>query len=255
MKKIFENSVSHKILFVVATTLCTIGLTGFVSVSTLADEAPTTEVNVTSINNIIEAQAQTIDSIKEVETSAGHETTEVTEDTSEDKNEYYKSLYGPKSTVTVNGHTYDLIPGAPYSVYEAMAAAEDQVTTETIEYTEPEYYSENVTEVETNTITATEQTTEAAYTSNDLYYNGVIYWNNHRWTWYSEKVLPGGGLNIPGRYTDSDGFVCDENGYICLAADPSYISPGTVIDTPFGRQGKLYDTGCAYGTVDVYVGY
>ena len=265
MKKIFENNVSRKILFVVVTIMFTIGLTGFVSVSTLADEVPTTEVNVTSVNNMIETQSHMIDNIKEVEISTGHETTEVTKDIYKDKNKNYKSLYGPKATVTVNGHTYDLIPGAPYSVYEAMAAAEDQVTTETIEYTEPEYYSENVTDVETTTITATESTTEsapeaestseAAYTSNDLYYNGVIYWNNHKWTWYSEKVLPGGGLNIPGRYTDSDGFVCDENGYICLAADHSYIAPGTVIDTPFGRPGKLYDTGCAYGTVDVYVGY
>ena len=171
MKKIFENNVSRKILFVVVTIMFTIGLTGFVSVSTLADEVPTTEVNVTSVNNMIETQAHMIDNIKEVEISTGHETTEVTKDIYKDKNENYKSLYGPKATVTVNGHTYDLIPGAPYSVYEAMAAAEDQVTTETIEYTEPEHYSENVTDVETITITTTEneaeQTSEAAYTSND----------------------------------------------------------------------------------------
>ena len=75
MKKIFENNVSRKILFVVVTIMFTIGLTGFISVSTLADEVPTTEVNVTSVNNMIETQAHMIDNIKKVETSTGHETT------------------------------------------------------------------------------------------------------------------------------------------------------------------------------------
>lgn len=83
---------------------------------------------------------------------------------------------------------------------------------------------------------------------------GVIWWGNWRWTWYSERVLPGGGLRIPGRYTDSLGYVRDEDGYICLASD--VLSEGTVIDTPFGSSGKVYDCGCGNDyTVDVYVGW
>ena len=196
-----------------------------------------------------------------------------TEDTVSAMANYYEALYGPKfdNKVHVNGYEFDYIPGAPYSVYESMADAIENKS-ETVEVLNETRYSENTVEIETSTIaTTTEEEmpiepespvedftaefTEAAYTPGELRYHGVLYWNDSKWTWYSEKVLPGGGLNIPGRYTDEDGFVCDENGYICLAADPSYIAPGTVIDTPFGRPGKLYDTGCAYGTVDVYVGW
>ena len=82
---------------------------------------------------------------------------------------------------------------------------------------------------------------------------GVIYWNGWRWTWYSERVLPGTGLHIPGRYTDEQGYVRDIDGYICLASDD--LSNGTVINTPFGHYGKVYDCGCGSGTVDVYVGW
>ena len=84
-------------------------------------------------------------------------------------------------------------------------------------------------------------------------FNGVIYWGGYRWTWYSEKVLPGGGLQIPGRYVDENGYVCDENGYICLAS--SELGWGTVVDTPFGKSGCVYDSGPSSGTLDVYVSW
>jgi hypothetical protein len=82
---------------------------------------------------------------------------------------------------------------------------------------------------------------------------GVINWDGWRWTWYSESILPGGGLDIPGRYTDSEGWVRDGNGYICLAS--STLPFGTIIDTPFGSNGKIYDAGCAAGTIDVYTNW
>lgn len=91
------------------------------------------------------------------------------------------------------------------------------------------------------------------YSASDLQFSGVIYWGGWRWTWYSQNVLPGGGLAIPGRHVDENGYVCDENDYICLAA--TSLSKGTVVDTPFGKQGKVYDSGCAYGTLDVYVSW
>ena len=77
---------------------------------------------------------------------------------------------------------------------------------------------------------------------------GVVYQNGYRYTYYSEKVLPGKGLNIPGRYSDGN-FVRDKDGYICVAS--SDLKKGTVVDTPFGK-GKVYDTGCPSGTIDIY---
>lgn len=82
---------------------------------------------------------------------------------------------------------------------------------------------------------------------------GVVYDEaGTRYTWYSEQVLPGGGLDIPGRYTDEEGFVRDETGNIAVAS--SDHEKGTAVDTPFG-PGVVYDTGCASGTVDIYVGW
>lgn len=78
---------------------------------------------------------------------------------------------------------------------------------------------------------------------------GVVYHNGWRFTYYSETVLPGNGLNIPGRHV-SDGKVCDADGYICVAS--STLPKGTVVDTPLGT-GRVYDSGCAAGTLDLYV--
>ena len=89
---------------------------------------------------------------------------------------------------------------------------------------------------------------------NDFRFNGVEFWGGYRWTYYSEKVLPGGGLDIPGRHTDYNGYVCDENDYICLASD--FLPKGTVVSTPFGKTGKVYDCGCGDNiTLDVYVNW
>lgn len=94
---------------------------------------------------------------------------------------------------------------------------------------------------------------ETLYSASKFMNMGVINWNGWRWTWYSERVLPGGGLNIPGRHADSNGYICDENEYICLSS--SVLSKGTIIPTPFGKNGKVYDSGCASDTVDVYVNW
>ena len=78
---------------------------------------------------------------------------------------------------------------------------------------------------------------------------GVVYFNGHRETYYSQKVLPGGGLNIPGRHVAPDGTIRDKDNYICVA---SVDYPwGTVVQTSLG-PGKVYDSGCASGTIDIY---
>ena len=78
---------------------------------------------------------------------------------------------------------------------------------------------------------------------------GVVYFNGHRETYYSQKVLPGGGLNIPGRHVAQDGTIRDADGYICVAS--SDLAWGTVVETSLGT-GKVYDSGCASGTIDIY---
>lgn len=92
-------------------------------------------------------------------------------------------------------------------------------------------------------------TTQYSMTPAEFRKAGVIYYNGYKFTYYSEKVLPGKGLNIPGRHSDGD-FVRDGDGYICVAS--SDLPKGTVVDTPFGK-GKVYDTGCPSGTIDIYV--
>lgn len=83
---------------------------------------------------------------------------------------------------------------------------------------------------------------------------GALYFNGHKETYYSERVLPGTGLNIPGRHVAEDGTVRDGDGYICVAADTSYLPKGSVLITSLGPA-KVYDTGCAYGTIDIYVNW
>lgn len=83
---------------------------------------------------------------------------------------------------------------------------------------------------------------------------GALYYNGHKETYYSEKVLPGSGLRIPGRHVADDGTIRDEDGYICVAADWSYMPKGSVLVTSLGPA-KVYDTGCSYGTIDIYVSW
>lgn len=91
----------------------------------------------------------------------------------------------------------------------------------------------------------------AIYTPADFQDIGIISWGSWSWTFYSQRAMPGEDLIIPGRYVDYNGYVCDENDYICLAS--SSLDKGTVVDTPFGKMGKVYDCGCLSYILDVYV--
>lgn len=99
-------------------------------------------------------------------------------------------------------------------------------------------------------------TSEACYKgARKLKHRGVLRWRGWKWTWYSQRSLPGKGLKIPGRHVDANGFVCDKNDYICLAANTSHHIRGKVVNTPLGKKGKVYDAGCRRGTMDVYVAW
>lgn len=94
---------------------------------------------------------------------------------------------------------------------------------------------------------------ERLYEPSEFQWLGVLNYDGWRWTWYTERVLPGPGLNIPDRHTNEDGYVCDEDEYICLASVD--LNQGTIVKTPLGYYGKVYDTGCPQGTLDVYTNW
>ena len=105
-----------------------------------------------------------------------------------------------------------------------------------------------------------EQQAQAVYTAVSTSYDGGSGYDhpfrsqgttndgNYDYTWYSQRVLPGGGLNIPGRHVDEDGFVRDESGNLCIAARD--LDKGTEVDTPFGKA-VVYDY-CPNGNLDIY---
>jgi peptidoglycan hydrolase CwlO-like protein len=78
---------------------------------------------------------------------------------------------------------------------------------------------------------------------------GRVTYNGHTETYYSQKVLPGGGLDIPGRHVASDGTIRDSDGYICVASDD--YPKGTIVETSLGTA-KVYDTGSGSGNIDIY---
>lgn len=157
------------------------------------------------------------------------------------------------TTTTLTPTTEALTTVKPTKTTEKITAVTEEITATaesetTATETEP-LTAEPATEEEP----ATDYTEPAAiYSASYFRQMGVIWWNGWRWTWYSERVLPGTGLNIPGRHTEG-GYVRDGDGYICVASD--VLGYGTVIETPFGAYGKVYDCGCDYDTIDVYVGW
>ena len=79
---------------------------------------------------------------------------------------------------------------------------------------------------------------------------GVIYQNGIRYTYYSSNVLY--HYRTPEWNAGSDGIYRDSDGYIVVAS--SDHSQGSVVSTPFGA-GKVYDSGCASGTIDIYTNF
>lgn len=102
--------------------------------------------------------------------------------------------------------------------------------------------------------TLVDTTREKIYTKEEFMWQGVISWNGWNWTYYLMSMFPGStSTPVEGRYVNNDGFVCDSEGYIILAS--ADLSPYTVVETPFGYTGKVYDTGCPSGVLDVYTNW
>ena len=105
-------------------------------------------------------------------------------------------------------------------------------------------------QIEEVSYSAAQFSTERLYSLPEFMFSGVVYWNGYKFTYYSQSVLPGGGLSIPGRHVNADGYVSDGDGYIVLAGSAPL---GTVYDTPFGYKGKIYDRGTSGNHLDVYI--
>lgn len=79
---------------------------------------------------------------------------------------------------------------------------------------------------------------------------GVNYYNNRRETWYSSRVLY--HKDTANWTPDANGVYRDSDGYVVIAS--SDHAQGSLVDTSHG-MGKVYDSGCASGTTDIYVNW
>ena len=96
-----------------------------------------------------------------------------------------------------------------------------------------------------------EPVVEQTYIGNGFESDGVWQDENYRYTWYSSNVLY--HYRTPEWTAGSDGIYRDSEGYVVVAS--SDHPQGTVIEnTPFGAA-KVYDSGCASGTLDVYTNF
>lgn len=109
---------------------------------------------------------------------------------------------------------------------------------------------EDASEREAEAANAANASSSALYSLEQFMSRGVVNWGGYRFTYYSQQVLPGGGLAIPGRHVNESGYVSDADGYIVLAGS---APKGTVYDTPFGHRGKIYDRGTFGNHLDVYI--
>ena len=86
--------------------------------------------------------------------------------------------------------------------------------------------------------------------------NGVVHYNGNRETWYSihEPGQTVTAVTIPGKHIAKDGTIRDKDGFICVAASQRYKRLYTTLMTSVGPA-KVYDTGCSYGTIDIYTNW
>lgn len=83
-------------------------------------------------------------------------------------------------------------------------------------------------------------------------WGGVYYYNGHKETYYSSRVLR--HYRIGEWHVDDEGFWRTAEGYYVVAANSAEYSEGTLIDTSKGLA-QVLDCGCSYGTIDMYVNW
>lgn len=85
--------------------------------------------------------------------------------------------------------------------------------------------------------------TRSKYYINYLHTCGPVHWHGRKYTYYTSRALPIWSLPVPGLHLDKNGFFCDKNDYIVLGSSIPYKKAKKVLATPFGKYGKVYDTG------------
>ena len=78
---------------------------------------------------------------------------------------------------------------------------------------------------------------------------GPVHWRGRKYTYYTSRLCPIWLLPVPGLHLDKDGIWCDNRDYIVLGSSVTNKVNRKIIATPFGKYGKVYDTG-GYSTPD-----
>ena len=147
----------------------------------------------------------------------------------------------PKDVTVKSSHTLEKMPIVVEPVAEEIPAVVEAVV-EQIPEPEPEPVVKEHVEPEPQAQIINSGSFKSA---------GVWYDNNYRYTWYSSNVLY--HYRTPEWTAGADGIYRDSDGYVVVAS--SDLPQGAVIDgTPFGAC-KVYDSGCASGTLDVYTNF
>ena len=84
---------------------------------------------------------------------------------------------------------------------------------------------------------------KAKYYINYLRTRGPVHWHGRKYTYYTSRLCPIWKLPVPGLHLDKNGMWCDKNDYIVLGSSVQNKINRTVYATPFGKYGKVYDTG------------
>ena len=78
-----------------------------------------------------------------------------------------------------------------------------------------------------------------------LHTRGPVTWHGRKYTYYTSRLLPIYKLPVPGLHLDSNGMWCDKYDYIVLGSSRANKAARVIFATPFGKYGKVYDTGTA----------
>lgn len=101
--------------------------------------------------------------------------------------------------------------------------------------------------------TTTEASTTAEKTLQEFMNEGRVKWQGKEYTYYSIQEFPEQAVaapgGVPGKWFDG-GYMKDKDGYLVLASDKDF---GTIVDTPFGAKGKVYDRGVSGNHYDVFI--
>lgn len=168
-----------------------------------------------------------------------------------DKDSSKKEVSGLKDKVASLEKELSFKIAAREEAERQAAIAEASAVEEQATYIETASVSENIynnTQSQASAPAANYSSSSGGLTASAGIYHGP----SGKETYYSQKVLPGGGLNIPGRHVAEDGTVRDADGYIVIASDS--LSKGSVAETSLGT-GKVYDTGVGHAGVDVYTNW